>query len=277
MLEDLKFSGDLSPAVSERITPDDDRYGELVQALFLKNEELTQSRQRHEAVDDHKSTLLANVAHELQSPLSSVVGLTHLLAEGDLGTMSSVQHDAVLRIRHASEAMMRVITDVLVWTRLQGDGFSLLREPVSVGDLLQDTLQTLRPLFDQSKQRIEVSLDFPMPTFHADRASMRQVLVNLLDNASKFTPRGGRIGLFARCKGDVLTLEVADEGIGIAESHLPAVFDAFVQVRDQQLNRSGGSGLGLAIVKRIVELHDGKVSIDSRLGYGTTVRLEFPL
>lgn len=277
MLEDLKFDGGVTPAVSQRITPSDDRYGELVQALFLKNEELVHSNRQLEEEDDHKSTLLTNVGYELQSPLSSVLGLAHLLAEEDLGPLNSQQHDAVLRIRHASEAMMRVLTDVLVWTRLQGTGFTLLRESVSVGDLLQDSLQALQPLFDQKEQQVEISLDFPLPALYADRACMRQVLANLLDNASKFTPQGGRIGLVARRQPDAIVFEIADEGVGIAEDELTHLFDRMTQVRDQLISRSGGAGLGLAIVKRLVELHDGHIAIDSRLGYGTTVRLTFPI
>ena len=277
MLEDLKFDGGVAPAVSQRITPNDDRYGELVQALFLKNEELVHSNRQLEEEDDHKSTLLTNVGYELQSPISSVLGLSHLLAEEDLGPLNAQQRDAVMRIRHASEAMMRVITDVLVWTRLQGEGFTLLRENVSVGDLLQDTLEALQPLFDQKEQQVEIALDFPLPSLKADRASMRQVLANLLDNASKFTPQGGRIGLFARRQPDAITFEIADEGVGIAEEELTHLFDRMTQVRDQLLARSGGAGLGLAIVKRLVELHDGSIAIDSHLGYGTTVRLTFPV
>jgi cell cycle sensor histidine kinase DivJ len=277
VLEDLKFSGDVAPAVSQRITPDDARYGELVQALFLKNEELVHSHRQLEEEDDHKATLLSNVGYELQSPLSSVLGLAHMLAEGDLGPLNGPQRDAALRIRHASEAMMRVITDVLVWTRLNGDGFTLLRENVSVGDLIQDTLQALQPLFDQKDQQVEIALDFPMPPLHADRACMRQVLTNLLDNASKFTPQGGRIGLFARRLPEGIAFEIADEGIGIAEDDLTQIFDRLTQVRYQQLTRSGGAGLGLAIAKHLVELHDGTIAIDSRLGYGTTVSLKFPL
>jgi signal transduction histidine kinase len=277
VLEDLKFSGDVAPAVSQRITPDDDRYGELVQALFLKNEELVHSNRQLEEEDDHKSTLLANVGHELQSPLSSVLGLAHLLAEEDLGPLNSQQRDAAMRIRHASEGMMRVLTDVLVWTRLQGEGFALLRENVSVGDLFHDTLQALQPLFDQKQQQVEISLDFPMPPLHADRACLRQVLANVLDNASKFTPQGGRIGLMARRQPEGIVFEIADEGVGLSDQELTRIFDRLTQVRDQQLTRSGGAGLGLAIVKRLVELHDGSITIDSRLGYGTTVRLCFPL
>jgi signal transduction histidine kinase len=277
VLEDLKFDGDVAPAVSQRITPDDERYGELVQALFLKNEELVHSQRQLEEEDDHKSTLLANVGHELQSPLSSVLGLAHLLAEEDLGPLNSQQRDAAMRIRHASEGMMRVLTDVLVWTRLQGEGFTLLRENVSVGDLLHDTLQALQPLFTQKQQQVEISLDFPMPPLKADRACMRQVLANVLDNASKFTPQGGRIGLMARRQPEGVVFEIADEGVGLSDEELTRIFDRVTQVRDQQLTRSGGAGLGLAIVKRLVELHDGSITIDSRLGYGTTVRLSFPL
>ncbi len=277
VLEDLKFDGGVTPAVSQRITPDDERYGELVQALFLKNEELVHSNRQLEEEDDHKATLLTNVGYELQSPLSSVLGLATMLASEDLGPLNAQQRDAALRIRHASEAMMRVISDVLVWSRLQGEGFTLLCEELSVGELLQDSLQALQPLFDQKQQQVEISLDFPMPLLKADRACMRQVFANLLDNASKFTPQGGRIGIFARRRPEGVTFEIADEGVGIAEDELTQIFDRLTQVRDQLLSRSGGAGLGLAIVKRLVELHDGTVAIDSRLGYGTTVRLTFPL
>ncbi len=277
MLEDLKFDGDVAPAVSHRITPDDARYGELVQALFLKNEELVHSKRQLEEEDDLKSMLLANVGQSLQSPLSSVLGLAHLLSEEDLGPLNAQQRDAAMRIRHASEGMMRVLTDVLVWTRLQGEGFPLLREQLSAGDLLQDTLRQLQPLFDQKQQQVEIALDFPMPALNADRACMRQVLANALSNASKFTPQGGRIGLLARRLPEGIVFEIADEGVGLSDEELTRIFDRVTQVREQQLTRSGGAGLGLAILKRLVELHDGKVTIDSRLGYGTTVRLSFPL
>lgn len=276
MLEDLKFDAGVAPTVSQRITPGDARYGELVQALFHKNEELIQSNRLLEEEDDYKTTLLSNIGHELQSPLSSVLGLATMLASEDLGPLNAAQRDAAQRIRHASEGMMRVITDLLVWCRLQGEGFMLLREELSVGQVLQDSLQALQPMFDQKEQQVEISLDFPMPPLKADCACMRQIFINLLDNASKFTPQGGRIGLFARRQPDGILIEVADEGVGISEADLTRIFDRVSQVRDQQRSRSGGAGLGLAIVKHLVELHDGTITIDSRRGYGTTVRLIFP-
>ncbi|GEM_PF-7105796 len=277
MLEDLKFPGDVAPAVSKSITPDDGRYQELVQTLFRKNEELSDSKRRLEDEDDHKAILLCNVGQSLQSTLSSVFGLAHMLAEEELGSLNLQQRDAALRIRHASEAMMRVITSVQVWNRLEGCDFALRREALSVGDLLQDTLLALQPLFDQKQQKVEIALDFPLPALYADRACMRQVLTDLLDNASKFTPQGGRIGLYVRRQADALTFEIADEGCGIAENDLLRLFDRVTQVRDQQRARSGGAGLGLAIAKRIVELHGAEISVDSRHGYGTTVSLIFPL
>lgn len=276
MLEDLKFDGATAPAVSKRITPDDDRYQELVQSLFVQNEALTHSKRQLEERDDLSSALLANVGQALQSPLSSVLGLAHMLSETELGLLNAPQRDAALRIRHASEAMMRVLSDVLVAARLQGDGFPLLREELSIGELLQDTLEALQPLFDQKHQQVEISLDFPMPPFKADRACMRQILTNLLTNASKFSPRGGRIGLYARRLDDALSFEIADEGVGIADAELTRLFDRVTQVQRQQAARSGGTGLGLAVAKELVELHDGDITVESRLGYGTTVRLRFP-
>lgn len=276
MLEDLKFDGAMAPAISKRITPNDDRYGELVQALFVQNEALTHSRRQLEEEDDYKSALLANIGQALQSPLSSVLGLANMLAEAELGLLNPHQHDAAMRIRHAAEAMMRVLSDVLIWARLQGNSFPLLRESLSVGELLQDTLEAIQPLFDQKCQQVEISLDFPMPLLQADHACMRQVLTNLLSNASKFTPQGGRIGLYARRLDAAIAFEIADEGVGIAAPDLDRIFDRVTPVQEQQLSRSGGTGLGLAVVKELVELHDGTIAIDSRLGYGTTVRLVFP-
>lgn len=276
-MDDLKISSEVSPAISTRLSPEDPQYHDIVQTLFRKNEVLSQDRLLFENRDQHKNVLLTNVSHQLRATLASIVGYGSVLDEEILGDLNHAQRECIERILDGSRTMLRITEDLLVLSHVEGECFVLCPEPIDVPLLVQGVLKAVQPCLAMRRHQVEVNLNLPLPPLVADAGRIRQVLVNLLDNAASYTPEGGHLGLHCRASQESLVVEVSDDGVGIAEEHLPKVFDRYFQVRDQHVNRKGGAGLGLSIVKDLVEMHGGSVAIESALGRGTTVRVTLPL
>lgn len=276
-MEETRTTGDIAPAVSARITPDDAQYQEVVQRLFAKNEALTQDKRKLEDQDQLKLNLIANVSHELRTPLSTIVGFGSVLDDESIGSLNPIQRDCVRKILEGSETLLRVVSDLLVFAQLEVDEYVLHRTMVAPAETVQATLKAMQPIFDAKHQRLEVKLDLPLPALYADGDRLVQILSNLLDNASRFTPSGGRIALHCEQEGNDLVLEVLDHGIGMASEHLDRIFDRYYQIRDQRLKRTGGTGLGLAIVKRLVELHDGAIAVESASDRGSRFTVRLPV
>lgn len=276
-MEDTHTMGEVTPALSTRLTPDDPQYQVLMQRLFVKNETLTQDKRLLEEQDQLKVNLIANVSHQLRTPLSYIIGFGSVLEEESLGSLNASQRDCVRKMLEGGESMLRIVSDLLVWSQLEANEFTLNRQMVSITDVMQLALRHIQPLFDAKRQHIEVRMDLPMPEIYADGDRLGQVLCNLLDNACKFTPSDGKVGVYGRRSGDDVILEVYDNGIGMASEHLERVFDRYYQVRDQRVKRTGGTGLGLSIVKRLVELHGGSISVDSTPDRGSRFYVRLPL
>ena len=276
-MEDTRSVGEAAPAVSARITPDHAQYDDLVQRLFLTNESLTQNNRELADLDQLKVNLMANVGLELRAALGTLVGMSALLGDESLGRLNPAQKDCVERITEGGKTLLRAVTDLLVWSQLEEGELMLHRETVSLSDVVRRTLKELQPLLDAKGHHVEIRLDLPLPEIHADAERLVQALGNLLDNACRFTAAGGHLAVHCRHVGDSVVIEVCDDGIGIAPEHMARIFDRHYQVRDQRANRSGGSGLGLSIVKRLVELHDGSVTVDSTPGRGSHFRVRLPV
>lgn len=276
-MEDIHTMGEVAPALSTRLTPEDPQYHVLMQRLFATNEALTQDKRMLEEQDQLKVNLIANVSHELRTPLSYIIGFGSILEEESLGTLTPSQRECVRKMLEGGESMLRIVSDLLVWSQLEANEFTLHRTMISVTDLIQLALRHMQPLFDAKGQHIEVRMDLPLPEIVADGDRLGQVLCNLLDNACKFTLSGGKVGIYGRRAGDHVILEVYDNGIGMEAEHLERVFDRYYQIRDQRVKRTGGAGLGLSIVKRLVELHGGSISVDSSPDRGSHFFVRLPI
>jgi signal transduction histidine kinase len=170
--------------------------------------------------------------------------------------------------------MDSLIADLLDVTRLDAGMLRIAPEPVEASTLLTDALRTLQPLVDEKRIDLEIQIDADLPKVVADSERIQQALSNLVGNAIKFTPAGGRVVIGALADSDRITISVADTGIGISEEELPRVFDRYWQ--STRTNRQG-AGLGLAIAKGIIESHGGRLWLESNAGAGTVARFSLPV
>lgn len=239
---------------------------------------LESARTEAERANDSKSRFLATVSHELRTPLNAIIGFSEMLMhEQDLALDAARRADYARLIRDSGEHLLGVVNGILDVTRIESGHFVIVPEPFAVGPLIETCrgMMTLRA--EQAGVRLATSYAPDLPEVDADKRALRQVLINLLSNAIKFTNRGGTVTIAARREGDTLALEVIDDGIGIAEKDLERLGNPFFQARSSYDRPYEGTGLGLSVVKGLVELHGGRVEIDSRLGEGTRVIVRVPI
>jgi signal transduction histidine kinase len=227
-----------------------------------------------EAAGRLKSEFVANVSYELRTPLNSIVGYAEVLTKGYLGALNERQTEYGRGILESSQHLLSLVNDILDLASIEAGQLALTRKPVDIHELLDGILGLTRDR--AARLELELTLDCS-PEIGAvmiDERRIRQALFNLVSNAIRFTPAGGTITLGARVEGEELALEVADTGIGIPPEHHTRVFGSFE--RGGGGARSGGAGLGLALVKSFVEMHGGRVELDSAAGQGTRVTCWLP-
>ncbi len=230
-----------------------------------------------EAASRAKTRFVANMSHELRTPLHSIIGFSEIMQEERLGPVGNAQYlEHATYIRDAGRHLLAVINDILTLAQAE-EGKGLLHEaPVDVPRTVAACLAMVRLRAEEGGLRLEDAVPDDLPTLQADEGKLRQILLNLLSNAVKFTPEGGVVTVAAAADRGGMTLSVRDTGIGIADEDMATALSPFGQV-DNRLNREfDGTGLGLPLAKRLMELHDGRMRIDSRVGEGTVVTLHFP-
>ena len=214
-----------------------------------------------------KDEFLAMLSHELRNPLAPILNAVQLLQlQKD---ESPVQRKARGIIERQVRQLTHLVNDLLDIAGTATGRIQLCREQVAVSGIVQRAVETVRPLIDQRKQELTVSLPPDPIWLEADGSRLAQVVTNLLSNAAKYTDQGGRIWLSVHQQGDQAVLRVRDTGIGIAPALLPHVFDLFTQAERSSDRAQGGLGIGLALVKRLVEMHQGTVQVSSTLGQGS--------
>ncbi|HUZ77551.1 MAG TPA: response regulator [Chloroflexota bacterium] len=246
---------------------------QLMDRLRSQNMEL-------EAASRLKSEFLANMSHELRTPLNAILGFSDLLLEDVPASEQADVHTSYLRTIHESGThLLALINDILDLAKVEAGRMELHLEAVNLHDTAEQVLNTVRPLADQKG----IALTFQeMPTgsgksFNADNGKIKQVLYNLLANAIKFTPEGGRVQLSCQVGPDLARIQVVDSGIGIAPADQERIFHEFQQVDSTPDRRYEGTGLGLTLTRRFVELHGGRIWVESELGRGSTFTVELPL
>jgi len=219
------------------------------------------------------------MSHELRTPLNAIIGYSEILEEG-AQTENRAQDLADLKkINHAGVHLLEMITDILDLSKIETGEMTLKREPVEVGALLQNIQETIHPMLKQNNNVITVNIDPHLNAVSVDKLRLRQVLLNLVSNATKFT-KNGTIELQAKIRdlGDQKNLEVAvrDTGIGIAEQDLAAIFEPFTQVDNTYSRQYEGSGLGLAISQNLCRMMGGDLYVESVLGQGSVFTVLLP-
>jgi signal transduction histidine kinase/CheY-like chemotaxis protein len=241
-------------------------------ALLEVNEELIYSNRL-------KDRFLANMNHELRTPLNAILGMTQGLKEGAFGAIEPRQLTALKTIERNGTNLLALIDNVFELAKIEAGQLELHYQPTAIAPVCQFSLKSIEQQASNKQIQIDLQIQPNLPDLIVDERCIRQVLINLLDNAVKFTPAGGQIGLkVAECQ-DLparVRITVTDTGIGISPANLPQLFQPFIQI-DGGLNRQfEGIGLGLALVKRIVGLHGGQVAASSELGQGSSFSIDLP-
>jgi len=252
-----------------------DALGETQEELRRRESELRLQTERAIAASKHKSDFLAKMSHELRTPLNSIIGFSDLLAEQE-ATIESEKRIAFLEnVSTSARHLLGLINDLLDVSKIESGKMKMHFEDVDLRLSIQNSVKSTAPLFVRKRQQVIVSVpDTPMMA-HADPSRVEQILLNLLSNANKYSPEGKKISVVSAVNEGAWRIEVRDNGIGISSEDQHRIFDDFEQVYTRGPN-SSGTGLGLALVKRFVEMHGGRVEVESRVGEGSTFAVTFP-
>jgi len=237
--------------------------------------ELGRALEQQRELDRLKSQFIQNVSHELRTPLSMILGYAELLAAGDLGPVGEKQRGPLDIIVQRSYALRDLIGNITAI--MENEGRQHAREPVQLSKLIGEAIVDFQVLADQAGLKLSGECATQVPPVLGDPEHLRRVVDNLIGNALKFTPAGGTIAVRLRGVNGRVMLQVADSGIGIDARHQKHIFERFYQVDGSSRRMHGGCGLGLALVKEIVERHGGTVTVESRLGKGSTFTVTLPI
>jgi DNA-binding response OmpR family regulator/two-component sensor histidine kinase len=240
----------------------------------LAQEAMSQAKEAAEQSNKFKDQFLSTMSHELRTPLNAVLGFSDLLNEESYGALNDRQRRYVNHIRTGGKHLLRLINDILDLSKIEAGRLQLATESVSVNNCMSEAVDCLRPLSDKKSQTMVVKPSAKL-SVRADVTRLKQILMNLLGNAVKFTPAGGKIAVAAHQIGDVVRMEVSDSGPGIPLEEQQRIFEAFQRL--QQSKTTEGTGLGLAITKRLVELQGGNLGLDSQPGQGSCFYFTLPL
>ncbi|MBZ5737190.1 sensor histidine kinase [Nocardioides mangrovi] len=243
----------------------------LMTARSLERERLAVSELQQ--LDDYRSHLVATLSHELRTPLTVIAGNLELLGALDLDPTVASHHQAMTR---GAVRMQKVVDDLLLLARVSDPGHPLERIAVDVRDVVTDVASLVDSAAEVKGVRLGVDLPAEPLTVAGDPTEIDRLVGNLVSNAVKYTPTGGGVHISADRHGDHVVLRVADDGLGISEEDQRGLFKAFFRTTNPDALREQGTGLGLTIVASIVERHDGKVDVASRLGEGTTFTVTLP-
>ncbi len=231
-------------------------------------------------VDRNRAEFISSLSHELRTPLTAISGACELLLEDFATELSGPQEDYITMISQGAHLIRKLIDDVLDLAKLDAKRLELHPEPLCVAQLLRDTEMMVAPLLTEKGLNWEIDVSDSLPLIQADAVRIRQVLLNLVSNAIKFTPRGGSVSIRSWLekpvgrKPPLLAISVSDTGCGISPEHQKLVFERFRQVRDREAR---GTGLGLPIAKRLVELHGGRLALTSAVDQGSSFTFTVPL
>jgi signal transduction histidine kinase len=250
----------------------------VLQEQQARNTALTESVRLAEEANRLKSRFVASMGHELRTPLNAIIGFSEAMKHRVFGPLGGAKYDEYASTIHASgRHLLAVVDDILDMARIEG-GKAVLHESVfSPRAALTNCAQLVAAEAERNGQLFSARVADGLPAVRGDEAKIKQIVLNLLSNAVRYTPRGGRVSLSAESTIDgALVVTVTDNGIGIPADALAHVFEPFRQVADEQVRKKGGLGLGLNIAKSFADLHGAALMLESEHGRGTTARLVIP-
>ena len=257
-----------------------DGFNAMLGQIQERDEALMEARDKAEEVSRTKSAFLANMSHELRTPLNAIIGYSEMLQEDleDAGRKELVPD--LVKIHSAGKHLLGLINDILDLSKIEAGKMTIHAETFDVATLVREVASTIQPLVEKNGNHLEIEMADSLDQMHTDVTRVRQVLLNLLSNASKFTSQG-RIGLVVSTSEvdsePFVVFEVSDSGIGMTPEQLAKLFQPFTQADSSTTRKYGGTGLGLAISKRFCQMMGGDVSVRSEHSKGSTFRVALPL
>jgi signal transduction histidine kinase/DNA-binding response OmpR family regulator len=261
-----------------------ERIAKKNEALERMNEELSIANQELENLSQAKSDFVSMVSHELRTPLTSIIGFSELLAEAHIGELTNEQEEYIRQILRKGKDLLSLINDLLDTGRLESGKLALRYREVDLEDVILSVRSSTRHV-TENLPTINTHIPADLPAFEGDAAKITQVLTNLVTNALKFSPPGSPVDIIASKilgrresdRGNLIQISVKDRGIGIPEEERQRIFDQFIQVQQGSSRSFQGAGLGLYICRSFVELHGGKIWVESTVGEGSTFHFTLPI
>jgi signal transduction histidine kinase len=267
--------GDFAPAVVELMTTFANQSVLAMQNAYLF-EQLADKGRQLELASAHKSQFLANMSHELRTPLNAILGYTELLVDGLYGELPEKPRAVLERVQENGHNLLALINDVLDLTKIEAGQLRLTIDDYNTAELAQGVVTAMEPLARAKGLSLAAHIEGTIPPGRGDAQRLRQVLVNLVGNAIKFTDEGG-VEVTISALNDRFLISVCDTGPGIAPEDQEAIFEEFHQIDNSSTRKKGGTGLGLAIVRQIVALHGGRLTLVSNPGEGATFTIDIPI
>jgi signal transduction histidine kinase len=249
---------------------------ELNRQLNQSNRELNEANAKLRELSELKEEFLALTTHDLRSPLTVISGVISFFTSGRLGELSPEQKNMVAMMERNTQSLIELVNDLLDASKLESGTMRLDVTSIDLRGLLEELHEAMEPLAREKEITLQEKLNAELPPVEADRTKLRRILVNLLSNALKFTPKQGRVEVRAELEDERVRLTVADTGVGIAPEDVERLFDKYEQARSRATRGEKGTGLGLYITRQLVELHGGEIKVQSELGRGSTFSFTLP-
>ena len=253
----------------------DDEIGSLIKTFNYSVDQVEKNMEEQKRLEEFRRNLVANVSHELRAPLASIQGYSELILDGLIDDHQQMKYQKI--ILDNTIHLGKMVDDLMTLSHLESGKLMLEKDEVFLDSLIQQGLESVDPKREKKEITINTNLEPVLTSIKADRHRLHEILVNLLDNAIKFTPEGGNVELSISRRDSQVVIEVKDNGCGIAKEELPNIFGRFYKVDKSRSRINKGSGLGLAITRQLVELHGGSIEVDSEPGKGSIFRIFLPL
>ena len=245
--------------------------------LVVQQQQLIEKTQELEQANQAKSEFLASMSHELRTPLNVIIGFSQLMIDEVLGKTNEEQRQSLADILDSSQHLLNLVNDVLDLSRIESGRIEFSPENIDLADVIKNVAETMRPVLNAKKHKIKISIEERLPQIRCDKNRTKQVLLNLLSNATRFTPAGGKIRIEAKVNGGFCQVSVVDNGIGIKEEDQERVFEAFTQGETLPDKERMGTGLGLTLTRQFIEMSGGSIWVESKYGKGSSFTFTLPL